>query len=202
MQGRPVGYFWKKTGFIVAVVVLSVAMLAGTAWARYQMTKAYGMQYEAKRNASVYLGLGVDAAGNLIKGQGTWVHADGGRVLDFVVSNGESAALYDPDPQKVSVRLVSSLGCDLSGADVVLYVDGEGPRQGRVRQIAENSPLYKSFGPGWFVEFPDADGKEATWTLEGGQLSWLSARLEIQNGELLDTTQLRLQVAGDKSIRY
>lgn len=202
MQKRTDKHIWKRTGVAIAVIVVCLTVLAGTAWARYQLSRAYGLQYEAKSNASVHLGKGIDAAGNLVSGQSEWLQNAGVRTLAFTVGNGTGPAVYEDDDQKVSIRLISSPGFDLSGADVFLYIEGETSYyRGTVQQIAEHSPLYETFGPGWFVDFSDPNGNELNWNLEGGGFSWLSARLEVHGGQVLDSVQFRLQITGDKSIR-
>lgn len=64
-------------------------------------------------------------------------------------------------------------------------------------RIAENSPLYTTFGDGWMFCFLNEEGAEITWLLDGGQLSYIDMTVILENGTLTNTSLLQLQVTGE-----
>ena len=68
--------------------------------------------------------------------------------------------------------------------------------RGKATRILKDSPMFSVFGEGWVFTFPDEDGKEMTWLLEGGSLSTISCQILIDGIELTDPSLLQLTVTG------
>ena len=79
-----------------------------------------------------------------------------------------------------------------------------------VSPITADSALGKSFGQGWVFTFQESvqvtdengkttviQGKELSWTLEGGKFSTQDMKLTIQNAKVAEISLLNLQVIGE-----
>lgn len=186
----------------VIVIVLSLVLVVGTAFARYQTDITGVLNYSAKAYA-IFLCRGYDAANDaIIEGESSWVSSKGRNTLSFCVSNGKSRASYSADSQQIYIRLNAALSIEFGeGAEVSIIVPtGEGPAEsylGVATPIEDNTPLYNSFGAGWSFIFVDDTGEEVSWKLQGGDLSILSATVIVDGVELKDPMLMQIQVTGD-----
>lgn len=195
---------WYQLSLIALLLLACVVLLAGTALARYRTDEVSYLNYTAKTPDSVFLWSGYnEQTRTLSAGQSSWTSSG---TLDFYISNGTVDAPAE-ETQRVSVRLLASLAA-LENADAMevhLYVtQGETVTEyvAEAVPIAEGTALYRSFGAGQTYIFRDESGAEASWTLEGGVLSVLSAQIIINGLEQPDDAALlQLQVTGDISTR-
>ncbi len=194
---------WPQFALIALLTVASVILLAGAIFARYETSTTSYLSYQPKEIASLYLWGGIDeTTGTFRSGQSYWIRNDNVNMLEIAVSNGTSDYDCAAETQQVYIRMFAALALQYTEGDmpVTLWVTDEAGQEtwytGSVQPIWENTPLYETFGPGWIFSFRDEFGEELSWTLEGGRLSVLSARLTMEGVELEDTTLLQLQVTG------
>lgn len=187
---------------LLLLLLACVFLMVGAAWARYQIKNSQTFRYELKDYSFIYLWHSYDeATGTFQSQQSTWQTEGDQKTLDFCVSNGTPANYAQAD-QRVNIRLLVGVGVwgGAEAMDVRLTLLGtEESFQGNAQPIIKNSPVYSTFGEGWVITFCDENGEEVGWTLEGEQLSYLEAQIEVQNVELQNTTLMQLQVIGDTS---
>lgn len=195
-----------RLALLVIVLLLTLALLVGSAWARYQQRMVERVYYSAADNAEVYLWSAMDGE-TLYEGDGVWMVSGSQRIMSFYISNGvdaETAAQTGLDTaeypeQSVAIRLIASLGVSNGETmKVVLHIsDGTTTLSypAAVQKIEDNSPMAATFGSGWVYTFCDSAGNELLWNLEGGQLSVLQAQLVLEQIDLVDTSLLQLQVS-------
>lgn len=179
-------------------------LLAGSTWARYKTDITQSAAYAVKDAAAVQL-WSVSETGVLSTLAPSWTDTeDGGKSLTFGISNGDEDS-YASETQRVYIRLCASVGIEYDENVLVeLYVPDPETGENEVytasaKKIQPNAPLYHTFGEGWMFSFADEDGEEPCWTLQGGQLSAMTAEIVISDMEISDTALLQLQVEGDVS---
>lgn len=193
---------WHRLGLAVILLMTCLFLAVGTAWARYQTNMdPESIHYVPKSPSSVYLLKSITEAGTVTSFntfENTWVTSDGQSTLDFYISNSEDGTVPD-ESQRVTIRLIASSGVKITANTALqLYLPTRNELwQGTAQPIAEETPLYTTFGPGWVFLFRDEDGRELNWTLEGGTLSYFAAQLTLQNAEVEETSILQLQVSGE-----
>lgn len=193
---------WHRLGLAVILLMTGLFLVVGTAWARYQTNMdPESIHYVPKSPSSVYLLKSITETGagtSFNTFENTWVTSGGESTLDFYISNSEDGTVPD-ESQRVTIRLIASSGVKITANTVLqLYLPAKGEIwQGTVQPIAEETPLYTTFGPGWVFLFRDDDGKELNWTLEGGALSCFPAQLILQDAEIQEDSILQLQVSGE-----
>lgn len=192
----------KRTVYQLTLTVLlllaCMILVVGAAWARYRTEEFSFLTYQAKQPDSVSIWSGYDAqTGELTAGESSWTIYNGEGSLQFFISNGTDSDASDEN-QRVIIRLLSSPTAQ--ELDVRLTVDGEA-WDSDATQIAEGTALARSFGPGWMYVFRDDSGKELSWTLNGGEFSVLSARVDVTGLEQQEsmTNLFQLQVIGEPS---
>lgn len=182
------------------LLLISILLVVGTVWARYQARVSQEFDYALKEYSFVYLWHSYnEETESFLNRQSVWQTVGEQKTLDFCVSNG-TAESYARDDQRVNVRLLVSLGAwnGTENMTVYLHLPQTGESfQGTVQPIVENSPVHRTFGEGWTITFCNADGEETDWTLKGGELSFWEMQIALQDAQLLDTTLMQLQVIGD-----
>lgn len=190
-----------RLGLAVILLAACVLLTVGVTWARYQAGSNTMVSYQAKGPARVFLysAISQTESGTSFTSfdQAFWEGADGTYSLDFAIGNSDGDTVSE-EPQAVSLRLIASGGITVNmDTALFLYLPEEGTAfQGSAQQIAEGTPLYNSFGPGWVFQFRDGEGEELSWSLEGGSLSYISAQLILQDVEITETSLLQVQVDG------
>lgn len=193
---------WHRLGLVAILLTTCLFLAVGTAWARYQTNMdPESIHYVPKTSSSVYLLKSITQDGSQTSFhtfENTWVTSDGQSTLDFYISNSEDGTVPG-ESQRVTIRLITSNGVKITANTALqLYLPTKNELwQGTAQPIAEETPLYMTFGPGWVFVFRDDDGKELNWTLEGGALSCFPAQLILQNAEIQETSILQLQVSGE-----
>ncbi len=213
---------WLKLGLAVVLVILCLVVATGNTFSRYRTEEGANVEFVVREPLQLHLGLLMeDDSGKLVfqQTQRSWQWVDGNPQLPVVIANGLSTSDCEQRDQKVRVRLMGSLGI-LTGEEtatitLTMPVEAvpEDPTettsateetsaavepvqqfQATAVPIAKDSPMYASFGDGWVFRFLDEEGEELSWTLPGGQLSWLDMTITLDNGSLVDTSLLQLQV--------
>lgn len=183
---------------IATLLALACLMLSvGAVYARYKDQTSADPAYQAQEPLDIYLWSGMDESGEFISGESEWKTENGQKTLEFYVSNSGSAAAEE---QYISVSLLASLGVQIDeSVQFQLYLKwGEEKKvvYGNPQRILPASPLYETVGDGWIIRFQDENGREMTWPLAGGELSYIYARLTVSGMEVYDTSMLKLQVSG------
>lgn len=200
---------WYSLGLTALLVISCLVVSTGMAWARYRTEETERIYFKAREPVSVYLGKVEYGEGNAAEGkfvqtnEGSWELNEGGQLqLRFAVANGTSEAAFEERNQEVYVRIVGSLGIQTVADNISLkltYPNEENPDTPNVVKatavrIDPNSTLYSTYGDGWVFTFRE-EGEELTWTLEGGELSYIEMDLKVEGGTMADTSLLQLQIA-------
>lgn len=136
------------------VLTLAAAAAAGTAFARYRITKETQLRFSVQEPDSIALQASAESTD-----APRWQEAGDVLTMPFCVT----AAENNQKTQQFAVRLYSSLQADFA------LTAGEAVYTGQAAAIEEGSALYQAFGPGWIYTFyAENAGTEARWTLPAG----------------------------------
>lgn len=137
--------------------------------------------------------------------QGVWETVDGRQQLEFTIANGTAPDAFAKENQRVSLRLIGSLGI-WDGSEtfsVTLQLppeeDADQPKmiKAAVTRIREGSPMYTTFGDGWVFDFFDEEEREVvSWLLEGGALNTVTLTLILEGATANEASLLQLQISG------
>lgn len=192
-RGKTISYQLALSAILLAV---SVALLVGVTWARYQAGEEFYLEYGAKEYPGLHL-WSFDGNGGLSETDAVWEVSEGNRrTLRFCITNGIGVEDAAQENQQVYIRVLAGLGLP-DETVLTLMLDGEETVYTATAQsIKEGTLLYQNFGAGYSFSFLDEDGSERSWLLEGGGLSSITAQLSVE-GEIDDTILLLLQVRGE-----
>ena len=159
------------------VLTLTAAAAAGTAFARYRITKETQLRFSVQEPDSIALQASAESTD-----APRWQGAGDVLTMPFCVT----AAENNQKTQQFTVRLYSSLQVSFT------LTEGEAAYAGQAVEIEEGSALYRAFGPGWIYTFyAENAGTEARWTLPaGGDLAFTLSAGEMVAEPLL--TELRV----------
>lgn len=212
MSRRKLNMFPWSAGLAAVLIVLGLMGAVGVSYARYRINRSESIFYTPRQPEQIYLGQMIDQDnGKTVfdpQKVGSWETVEGKSQLTFAVANGTSGKSYTQQDQQVQIRLVGSLG--IWDGEKTVNVLLRAPRKakpdetepqfdeirGKATRILKDSPMFSVFGEGWVFTFPDEDGKEMTWLLEGGSLSTISCQILIDGIELTDPSLLQLTVTG------
>ena len=139
------------------VLTLTAAAAAGTAFARYRITKETQIRFSVQEPDSIALQASAESTD-----APRWQEADGVLIMPFCVT----AAENNQQKQQFTVRLYSSLQADFT------LTESEAAYTGQAVEIEEGSALYRAFGPGWIYTFhaggAETGAQEALWSLPVG----------------------------------
>lgn len=207
---------WYLLGLAVILAAGCLMLSVGTAYARYRLDSERLIPFTNKIPAQVVLGTAENGAfdqngkfawqwAQLTEGEGGEAAAREVYQLTFAVSNYNDIAADEGQDLLVRVRLVGTLDAwnGTSGGTVVLQ-DGTVLADGTQRQVTatvteipEDTALYHAFGKGWVFQFLDEYGRELTWHLEGGKLSFQELQITMDAAAVNGTSLLQLQVSGE-----
>lgn len=145
---------------LLAALALTLAAVAaaGTAFARYRITKETQLRFSVQEPDSIAL----QASAESTDAPRWQASADGVLTMPFCVT----AAENNQKTQQFTVRLYSSLQADFA------LTAGEAVYTGQAVEIEEGSALYQAFGPGWVYTFhaggAETGAQEALWSLPVG----------------------------------
>lgn len=212
MGRRKLNMFPWSVGLVTLMTALCLIGAVRSSYARYQVNQSESIFYTPKTPTQICLGQMVtDENGQTVfDGQtvGSWTQAEGQSNLTFVVANGTGEDSYAEEDQLVQLRLVGSLGVwdGQQTIQVLLRIPKMGNVDvtqplydeivGQAERISPESPLYNIFGDGWFFTFPDENGEEMTWLLEGESFSIIPMSITIEGIALTDPSLLQLTATG------
>lgn len=144
-----------------------------------------------------------------------WERTDDGQLqLKFAVANGLTGESFEQRSQKITIRLVGSVGVLKGDASVtgLSLLTNEIPQpeevlktdekvedvltvqsQATAIRIEKDSPTYNTFGDGWAFRFLNEAGEELYWVLEGDSQTYLEFTLVLEESPI-DTSLMQLQV--------
>lgn len=162
------------------VLTLTAAAAAGTAFARYRITKETQLRFSVQEPDSIALQASAESAD-----APRWQEAGDVLTMPFCVT----AAENNQKTQQFAVRLYSSLQADFT------LTEGEAAYTGQAVEIEEGSALYRAFGPGWVYTFhaggAETGAQEALWSLPvGGKSAFTLSTSQKVTAPLL--TELRV----------
>lgn len=210
MKRKPNITQWYLLGLAAILVVGCLTMAAGTTFARYRDEIVKIIPFQVRQPNEVYLGTLEYSAysgrdGMFVQSKETrWQEFDGDLMLSFAVGNGKDEEEFAAADQKIQVRLIGSIGAWYPNGPMKMLLkvpkasepEGFQVLEATPIRISQESPLYETFGDGWLFCFLDEAGREYSWTLEGGKLSYITMDLTFENADLVDTSLLQLQVNG------
>ena len=184
---------WYRLLLAGLLVMLSVVLMAGTAFARYRtdLNRA-SLLLQTRPITYLYLLGPADGLGGYDPLPTSWNLNLDSRELDFSVTNGKTRQEY-PDSDmtfQVSVFLTEETDRDFQ---LFLRTEDDSLYQSRAEAIVPDSPLYDQVGPGWIYRFYDASGVEYAGLLEGGKHTACGLTLICQ-GDLEDAELALLQM--------
>lgn len=186
---------------LVLLLILCAGVLVmstGTAYARYRSQKDADITFEVRAPEQVCLG-SPGKNNTFSTEQPKWTTVEGITRMDLAVANGTSKENFALHDQKVFLRFLGSAGLwngesaariSLVGKDGTLIPATATP-------ISEGTALYHSFGAGWIYSFLDEEGAELYWELPGGELSFVSLTVIIEDEVLITDSLLRTLVTGE-----
>ena len=212
MSRRKMNMFPWSVGLSAVLIVLGLISVVGVSYARYQIGWNKSISHTPRQPEQICLGQMVTQENGEVlfnpQAVGSWETVDGLSQLMFTVANGNSLQDYARQDQRIQIRLAGSLGV-WDGKETIRVIlrvpqqaEPEGTQVqfdeilGNATRIQPDSPMHSVFGEGWVFTFPDAEGKERTWLLEGGSFSAVSMRILIDGMELTDPSLLQLTVTG------
>ncbi len=168
-----------------------LAVATGTAYARYRTDVRENIAFKIREPLHIRTGtVAADEDGKESfdpYGEPVWVMEDETATLSMAVSNGIPGdpekgikADFSEEDQRVRLRIIAGLGLVVEDetAEVTLVTE-DLEIKAKAEQIIKGSSLHNEHGDGWVLIFPDEDGKEASWILEGGKLSYAKIVLKV-----------------------
>lgn len=162
------------------VLTLTAAAAAGTAFARYRITKETQIRFSVQEPDSIALQASAESAD-----APRWQEAGDVLTMPFCVT----AAENNQKTQQFAVRLYSNLQASFT------LTEGEAAYTGQAVEIEEGSALYRAFGPGWVYTFraegAETGAQEALWSLPvGGESAFTLSTSQKVTAPLM--TELRV----------
>ena len=144
---------WVLSAFLM---IGSCVLLLGTAHARFQKTATEDVEFQVRKPATF----------EIVKMTGWTTEEDGGQRFQFYIDNSNNEL-----DSYFTIRLASTIGLELDGAQVVLIVKNtsgiEREYIGEAKPFAEESEYYKQMGEGNEYVFTDNTNEELVWSLPG-----------------------------------
>ena len=195
-QRKPNRIVWYSLALVLLLCAAFLVTSTGTAFARYRTERSAKVTFEVREPEQICLGtLALD--GTFRTSPPAWTTGDDTPRLNLAVANGTSADDCSQRDQTVSLRLIGSLGIDT--APMYLTLPGEETQvTATITPITEGTALYHTHGAGWIYTFLDEEGEELTWTLPGGELSYVS--LTVTMDALPETLSLIQPMVTGKTI--
>lgn len=186
----------KRILLLALILFIGFLMVTlGTTYARYLEEQRMGLVYEMQEPSKILMGIQEDDVFSQVQ-ELEWIVEGETATLQFAVANGTSDTEYSPRDQILTLSMIGSLGIinngELPTVSVVLTPEGSEEEiktlEGQATAIKKGSALYHSYGSGWIYRFYEdtLEGpKELTWELPGGELSYVTFKVQV-NGEILE----------------
>lgn len=199
-QRNPNRIMWYSLVLLLALCAGFLAVSTGTAYARYRTELREDVTFEVRQPEQICLGT-VDDKNAFSTEAPAWKTVGDVTQMQLALANGTSDTECSWMDQKAFVCLVSGPGLwdGASAAKITLTQPDGSTIQAKATVIAEDTPLYHTYGAGWVYRFYDAEGEELSWELDGGKLSFVSLTVTVEAEQILTDTLLRILVTGQLS---
>lgn len=207
MNRRKLNTFPWLLGLTVLLLVACVVGATGTSFARYKLDFDKSIYFSPEALGEFFLGKMVSTDGVssfAAEDPDGWKMVDGQLQLQFAVANGISEETAAANDQNFRISLIGSPGIwDGEKTVTIKLLVPSGTVAGQTQEltatatrIGKDAPLYPVFGEGWVFTFPEQDGEEYSWLLEGGKLSVAEITLVADGTAFADPSLLQLQITG------
>lgn len=185
---------------LALAVIGCLALAVGVAYARYREDVGSALEIGLRTNAQVYLVAGNDPE-KYVPGPVEWEDSGTAREMEFLISNTGADGLIPKATQQCTLRLAASLdvwdGVSELSVKLTYTQDGKaGMLTGQISRIQPDTVLYREFGDGWLITFPDRADKEQTWKLAGDQRSAVAVHLTLETDQAIDSGMIQLLLEG------
>ena len=190
---------WKKNsslryfaGLALLMLLAGFAISASPAFARYRSGETRYLHFEVREPEQICF-VEEDGNGNysvLDKSPVPEISENGEASMTLTVANGSSRTRYSQSDQKVSVRLISSLGIGGETPEIKIKDQTGKEITATAKRIEEGSEYYSSDGEGWVFTFEENEA-EYYWILEGGRLSYITVTITVDASDITDMAVLQ-----------
>lgn len=199
-QRKPNRIIWYSLALILVLCMGFAVMSTGTAFARYRSELRKNVTFEVREPEQISLGTLEDKAFTTKAPAWKTVESETQTIMqmDLAVANGTSDTDFSQQNQMVCLRLLGSPGLwNGESAAVITLIQEDGTTtQAKATPITEGTALYHSFGAGWIFTFQDTEGEELSWTLPGGEFTFVSMTVTIENAVMTADSLLQTHVVG------
>ena len=187
---------WKKNsslryfaGLALLMLLAGFAISASPAFARYRSGETRYLHFEVREPEQICFVTNEDGEIKpLAEGSLVWKTEQGKKTLELTVANGSSRTRYSQSDQKVSVRLITTLGIE---NPEIKIKDRTGKEiTATAKLIEEGSEYHSSVGEGWVFTFEENEA-EYYWILEGGRLSYITVTITVDASSINDMAVLQ-----------
>lgn len=217
-QRKPNKSLWYSLGLAVLLCAAFLVVATGTTLARYRTEREAEITFEVRAPAQICLGtvrtITAEEATEDLKAdtevfdptvEPAWETVEDVPQITFAVANGTSTTDFSNRDQKLQLRLIGTLGVWTGTQPASMHLllpaedgsDTVNKIQATVTPIAEGTVLHQTHGDGWIYTFQDANEEELSWTLPGGELSYISLTVTMEGAVLSDPSLLQLQMIAD-----
>lgn len=213
-QRKPNIKAWYSLALVMLLFIGLLAVATGTTLARYRSEREKELMFRVRPPEQIHLG-----TVEIIEAEGenpateffdpatrlSWVTENGVTQLKFAVANGVSETDHSTRDQKVHLRFIASVGVWNGTQTPVLSLilpleEGETEPKtvtATVAPIVEGTALYHAHGQGWMYTFLDQNEEELFWELAGGELSYISLTVTIDEAVPGDPSLLQPYVVAE-----
>ncbi len=214
-QRKPNIKAWYSLALVMLLCIGLLTVATGTTLARYQAEREKELVFRVRPPEQIHLGTVqiveeesdppttkeiFEPAAKL-----AWVTEKNVTQLKFAVANGVSNTDHSARNQKVHLRMIASVGVWNGEQTPVLTLTlplEEGETEPKtvtatVEPLAEGTALYHTHGQGWLYTFLDEKQEELSWELNGGELSFLSFTVTVDEAVPDDLSLLQPYVVAE-----
>ena len=194
---------WYSLGLVLLLCITVPVLATGTAFARYKSDAETETVFAVKEKPVIYTGtVREDSDGEKSFEQTdelVWENDGETATLTLAVANGpeEGKSWYKSD-QRIRIRIFASLGlwAEKETAEVKIVLPAEeGSEEGRTVQAAaerikSGTYLHRIYGEGWILTFPDKNGEEIFWDIDGERFSYVTITVTAESSAMDGTALL------------
>ena len=197
-QRKPNRSLWYTLGLGVLLCIAALVVSTGTTFARYRTEESKDLTFAVRELEQARIGVFrkiTEEEATEARPVGTEVFqpmetldletVNGIQRLQFVIANGEAKDTFSQSDLEVQLRLLATLtfwnGMEPAEIKLTITQSGETETMQAVpTPIVEGTALYYTHGGGWVYTLQDTEG-EITWTLPGGDFSYIDVTVTLEN---------------------
>lgn len=218
-QRKPTKQQWYSLGLAVLLCMACLVISTGTAYGRYRKERETQVTFVVRESQQIALGTfraPTQEDGTQTDAQADtevfvpadtlgWETVNGSSQLTFTVANGTSETAFSQMDQRITIRIIGTLGLWTGMETVKLHLQIPSAAdpgttetiQAAVTPIAEGTALYHTHGPGWVYSFLNAEEEELFWTLPGGEFSYVTLTISMDGEAPQEDAALQPQVIAE-----